>query len=62
MPVRKMTARELLGGKPLVLSGQPFHKGLKRPVDSLTELHPFGPKARSDPRDDETSSQDPKAQ
>lgn len=29
MPVRKLTAKELLGNKPLVLSAQPFHKGLE---------------------------------
>ena len=30
MPVRKVTAEEILGRKPLVLSARPFHKGLKK--------------------------------
>ena len=30
MPVQKMSAEQILGRKPLVLSAQPFHKGLKK--------------------------------
>lgn len=30
MPVRQETAREVLGGKSLVQSAQPFHSGLKK--------------------------------
>ncbi len=29
MPVREATAREMLGGKYVVMSAQPFHSGLK---------------------------------
>lgn len=41
VPVRKVTAREMLGSKPLVLSAQPFHKALKRLADK--QEHPEEP-------------------
>jgi hypothetical protein len=30
MPVRKATAKEMLGDKPIVMSARPFHSGLKK--------------------------------
>jgi hypothetical protein len=50
MPVQKVTAKQLLGSKWIIMVAAPFHRGLKM---SSTPEASLGPKpSDSNPRDD----------
>ena len=55
MPVRKVSAREVLGDKPIVASALPFHKALKK--DSKPSAKPKGQMSKIDKPDQQPAPQ-----